>query len=146
MVISLAQTGRDAFGTGAIIWLIAAFKTRILDNMPGTILAHTGRENVKIWGDILLQQNLTIYTLAGFVSIGFVYCIFTMFTLSFFAWSQTPWYDQMAEEIFHLPPTQTTGLFWIKVFFAFVTIPLVFVLFAGLYQLAKLGLWLVFLV
>ncbi|MER9852249.1 hypothetical protein NKJ55_34185 [Mesorhizobium sp. M0106] len=85
-----------------------------LDNMPGTILAHTGRENVKIWGDILLQQNLTIYTLAGFVGIGFVYCIFTMFTLSFFAWSQTRWYDQMAEEIFHLPPTQTTGLFWCR--------------------------------
>jgi hypothetical protein len=144
MAESIAETARDSFVAGAAIWLIAAFKTRIFDKMPESIFAHTGRENLNIWGDILLQQNLTIYTLAAFVGVGFVYCILAMFTLSYFAWSQTPWYDQMAKEIFQIPPTQATGLFWIKVFFGFVTIPLVFVLFAGLYQLAKLGLWLVF--
>ncbi|QND64929.1 hypothetical protein HB777_14245 [Mesorhizobium loti] len=144
MVVSIGETARDNFIIGIGIWVITALKTRVYDMMPERLMAHTGQENVNIAIDVMVQQHPTIYTLMAFILVGLVYSFFAAFTLSYFLWSQTPWYDQMASEIFQLPRNQEEGLFWVRVFFGIVTVPVVFVILAGLYQLAKLGLWLVF--
>ncbi|RVC58570.1 hypothetical protein [Mesorhizobium sp.] len=145
IVISLTETTKDNFILGMAMWVLAALKTRVWDKMPEPLMAHAASENVDIAISVLIQQHPTIYTLIAFIVLGLVYSFFASFTLSYFQWSQTPWYEQMASEIFQLPRNQTEGLGWIRVFFGVVTLPVAFVIVTGLYQLAKLGLWLVFL-
>ncbi|RWB05492.1 MAG: hypothetical protein EOQ39_22280 [Mesorhizobium sp.] len=144
MVVSIGETFQASFIVSIGIWLLTALKTRIYNVMPGRLMDHTGHENFDIAIGVMIQQQPTIFTLIAFILVGLIYCFFAAFTLSYFQWSQGPWYDQMASEIFQLPRGQEEGLFWVRVFFGVVTVPVFFVIIAGLYQLAKVGLWLVF--
>ncbi len=145
MVISLAETTKDNFILGIGMWVCAALKTRVWDKMPEPLLGHTGSENVDIAIGVFVHQHPTIYTLVAFILLGVVYSFCFAFTLSYFLWSQRPWYDQMASEIFQMKRGEEDSSFRIRAFFGIVTIPVVFVIVAGLFQLAKFGLWLVFL-
>ncbi|MFK0689521.1 hypothetical protein ACFX5Q_15110 [Mesorhizobium sp. IMUNJ 23033] len=149
MVTTIAETTKDNFILGMGMWVFAALKTRVWDKMPEPLMAHTGSENVDIAIGVFIQQHPTIYTLVAFIVLGLVYSFFFAFTLSYFLWSQTPWYDQMASEIFQYDPkkpdeSQNVPMSWMRAFFGFVAVPVFFVIVTGLYQLAKLGLWLVF--
>ncbi|MER8991058.1 hypothetical protein [Mesorhizobium sp. M0678] len=138
------ETLKGALGLGMVIWLWAAFKIHYLEKLPDSLWDHSGRDNVQNFIDHIARSNLAVLSIAGFVLAGLLFCLMTLFVLSFYLASIVDWWDQLFPKELELEK-RPVALFIVK---WGVLLPMSAVIWivlgGGLYQLAKLELWLIY--
>lgn len=137
------DTIQGFFSIGIVIWLFAAMKIYYYDRLPDSLWDHSGKENMDHLTGWIVALHPNIVSIAlwaiGFILAGVLFSIMTCCVMAFYESSIEGVWDRMFPNKHKMTERQSFYARWFVILP--ITLPIWFVIPAGLYQLARFELW-----